>query len=628
MKLRYDLIGILALALSPVSHARPLKDQGKFSAGLLKSVKEKALAGEVIELIADNEDGTTEKFKAIKTAKGTFRVLGNLPEKGSKVSVKRPVYADGVMAIQGYDVLGTPDLDAPLFRAEQDNVLGVRLKFAGGPSTPCSHETVQDLLTGTSGSLTAYFNEMSRGNHAVSGTAYPDVIEVNGSATLCESLSLSNQAEAILASRGVNLDSYSKIMYFIPNNTCFWAGLAEGIPGRRSWLRGQYCGWGGVLAHELGHNIGLPHASSPVHEYGDNSDVMGTYGARVPIAGLNIVNKLRLGYMSADETIRGTADGQPITIGTISPPFKNAGTPKGVLYSDGDSSSTYYLSFRQPGGFDANISDYFYRTLSVHRGQQNYISQSVILATLAPGNSHTEPTGLRFTLDSLTTAEAVVRITKECVRRPPTIWLPHSITMRPGVTKEVVVDVTNNDSPACPGTTFSFQASSPAQELSVSAVPTSFKLSPQAATIVTLSLSTAATIELSYDINLSLLGHPSGTQQKTGSVSVDNTPPEAPSSLTAKVNGKCQSITLDWATIVSLQAAPGDKFHIYRNGAFLVEAFRIGYTDTKLRSGAYTYQVKAIDDAGNESAFSDPATGVIRGGSWQACEPIRMIEKK
>jgi len=65
---------------------------------------------------------------------------------------------------------------------------------------------------------------------------------------------------------------------FVPSISAGWAGLGS-VAGPTVWLNGQASYIGGVLAHEIGHNFGLLHASTwtaagGLDEYGDDQDIM------------------------------------------------------------------------------------------------------------------------------------------------------------------------------------------------------------------------------------------------------------------------------------------------------------------------------------------------------------------
>jgi rhamnogalacturonyl hydrolase YesR len=94
----------------------------------------------------------------------------------------------------------------------------------------------------------------------------------------------------------------------------------------------------------------------------------------------------------------------------------------------------------------------------------------------------------------------------------------------------------------------------------------------------------------------------------------DTTPPTAPTNLTAAVSGS--QINLSWTASTDNVGVTG--YIVQRCAGNGCTTFgQIGtpatttYSDTNLAAGSYSYRVQASDAAGNLSAFSNTATGVI-----------------
>ena len=149
-------------------------------------------------------------------------------------------------------------------------------------------------------------------------------------------------------------------MYAFPSNGCAWWGLGTvgGYPSM-AWINGSL--QNGVVAHEMGHNLGLYHshslecgaatiaASCSSVDYGDILDVM---GSAVPPKHFNAAQKERLGWL-------GYGASPPITtvqssgVYTIDP-YESMGGASKALKVRSAAGDWYYVEYRQPIGFDAS----------------------------------------------------------------------------------------------------------------------------------------------------------------------------------------------------------------------------------------------------------------------------------
>jgi chitodextrinase len=99
----------------------------------------------------------------------------------------------------------------------------------------------------------------------------------------------------------------------------------------------------------------------------------------------------------------------------------------------------------------------------------------------------------------------------------------------------------------------------------------------------------------------------------------DTTPPSVPTGVGATV-ASCSQINIGWQASTDNAGGSGLlKYNIYRTGAsaatFTVNAPTITFNDTSVaQSSSYSYQVTAVDNAGNESAKS-----AVVGGTTPAC---------
>ncbi len=92
----------------------------------------------------------------------------------------------------------------------------------------------------------------------------------------------------------------------------------------------------------------------------------------------------------------------------------------------------------------------------------------------------------------------------------------------------------------------------------------------------------------------------------------DTTAPSAPATVTAKLVSKRQGKRTTTSVSVTWSAASDNvavtEYHVYRNGMKISETISLSFTDTSTVAGtSYSYQVKAVDAAMNQSPLSNMA---------------------
>jgi chitodextrinase len=110
----------------------------------------------------------------------------------------------------------------------------------------------------------------------------------------------------------------------------------------------------------------------------------------------------------------------------------------------------------------------------------------------------------------------------------------------------------------------------------------------------------------SYEVRaIDAAGNRSSASNTATAKPVDTQPPAAPANLAANASTSSQ-VNLSWNSSSDDVGVAG--YEVFRNGAFLASAAGTSYTDTTV-SFAVTnsYQVRALDGAGNRSAFSNTA---------------------
>jgi hypothetical protein len=185
----------------------------------------------------------------------------------SAVEVRQPVKATGVLASRTVTV--------------------IPLQWAGATWKTSDRTTANTIV----GKLTPWWRAMSANQESLTirFTSVLDVSSVNGPGQ-CDFYAMSDLAVAYAKSKGLYDTSNHLMMTFTGENLdCSFGGIGE-VGGKLTWTY-TAAGYEGIWAHELGHNMGFPHAntcnagvtltylkSCEEVEYGDVTGTMGMGG--------------------------------------------------------------------------------------------------------------------------------------------------------------------------------------------------------------------------------------------------------------------------------------------------------------------------------------------------------------
>ena len=192
----------------------------------------------------------------------------------------------------------------------------------------------------------------------------------------------------------INVNKFRHKMFMLPPGVnCAWAGLGSLGCGSScmTWYNGIYGTDLSVIMHELGHNFGLHHSSTPSNEYGDGSCAMGgCCGNRC--------------YSSPQSWILSLT--QPVMV------YNSSSLQKGIWYSNTiaahlrnstnflkidvdwvDTSTSYYISYREPIQFDQYMLSQYKNKVFVHRFLRNRITAvlPVLQGIITQTSSYTIP---------------------------------------------------------------------------------------------------------------------------------------------------------------------------------------------------------------------------------------------
>ena len=575
---------------------------------------------------------------------------------GMRLSVKgttvgRRVYVDslkvesrgaaGVPGAEAGESAPEPDAvtpDAPTLTQRRAVVLMVDLTDAKASTRYTLSQIATSLYTGTK-SMDGLYRDASLGQLGFApdtdGDSRPDVFGPfavpYAAAANCSYYDWAYAAEAAAERAGIDLTRYQHRVFALPHHSlltqCTWAGVANVGCGTfcRAWVAESESPL--VYAHELGHNLNMAHAGTdPENDgrinavYGDQSDPMGSSRAW---RRFNAAHAHQLGWFAAlPGALQAVAASGTYTVAEIGAPGSST-TARALRISKPDSADYYYVSYREPAGYDSGLALTYTQGVSIHRyGGSGYAATSFI-TSLSDGASFIDAVnGIVITqvlhgAGSATVSITVPAASTTCASALPSATLsPGNKYTRPGGSVSLGTSVRNADGTDCPPTTFSLAyGGTPAGTLA----PGTMTLTGGQTGSATLSVS-VPTAEGAYTVQVRATdsdgmspSHVAVTASAT--VVVDGTAPSVPAGLRA-ANGR-RSIDLSWNASTDARSGVAG-YLVLRNGAMLAETAVLAYSDTRVSSGVtYTYSIVAKDKAGNTSAASTPVrvtAGSVKGG--------------
>jgi hypothetical protein len=328
------------------------------------------------------------------------------PPVGAEVRISGQRDPAGAMQVLELDVMRMPSSSEFEVIAQEAiaptprKVAVILAVFSNDTAPPMTPDAVRSLVFTDVKSTNAYFKEVSFGVRSLVGKVRADG-DVFGWYTLaassspCDYQNWGTAARTAAQNAGVDLTGYDHIVHYFKRSTaCGWSGVGQ-VPGKYTWINGSSAS---TVAHELGHNFGLHHASSlacteggmrvsiggscTLSEYGDPFDVMGS-GYRH----FSAYQKGRLGWLEPANMVTATADGNFTVV-----PIEQKSTGIQALRVKIDATKFYYVEFRQPFGFDNfSATSAVVNGVLIHRGTDyNSMSRPELLDMVTSTTTFTD----------------------------------------------------------------------------------------------------------------------------------------------------------------------------------------------------------------------------------------------
>lgn len=380
------------------------------------------------------------------------------------------------LVVDPSDIVIVKDVKAMPYAFGPQKTLVLLLNFKDKPTDqPWTKDQITNLVFTDVNNV--YYEQSFKQTTIVGQTAGYFTINLNSTDT-CSNIQnqvpvLGNQAAT---DAGINLSQFSRRVYIFPGTTsCGWAGLGNvGGQVTSAWINGYATVK--VIAHELGHNVGLYHSraitcpNSPnegtctYSTYGDYTDIMG--GGNT--AHFNALQKDRLGWLNYQTS-------PPITTVTTSGNYfidayethNNKSKALKILKSP-TSTDYYYLEFRQGIGYDKELADCgtncdYTKGIVFHQGSPTAGNSDLLDMTpggspqhvaLLPCKSWTSG-NITFGVSSVSTGGARVNITygpqtHACTHAAPSLTYPIITPFaKEGERVLYTINIKNNDSLYC-----------------------------------------------------------------------------------------------------------------------------------------------------------------------------------
>jgi chitodextrinase len=505
------------------------------------------------------------------------------------------------------------DLTPEANLVEPRKVAVLLIRFPGDAAEPWSLEQAREEVFTDERSAGAFLEEESWGRISLAGKASEgDVFgwfTVN-SPSGCANQTWNAEARAAAESKGISLAGYDHIIYMSTFTlSCTWLGLAS-LGGETVNINGTL-GGSQVIAHELGHNLGMRHAGSwtcskggarvPVStscvtsEYGDPFDVMGNRGMRHSSAwNLRLIGLVGL----ADDSIETVNSDGTYTLQSVLNPSPE---PHVLRIARADSPPGaplwwYYLEIRQQGGLFEDFDDATMTGVSIRVVAQGSETETRLIDN-NPATSSFLDAPLQV---GRTFSDGNVHVT---------------VLAAGGGTASVAVgfDAYDDDEEPSPPTNLSASQVGDDVKLQWNASADNVGLSRYVVFRDGSEIGTSSTTSFTdAGPSVGMHAYTVYAEDEAGNLSGGSTPkvmtvadveaPTAPTGLSASLDAA--SVKLQWDTSIDNVGVSG--YAVFRDGAEIGTSPGTAFTDERAPAGQHAYVIYAEDAAGNRGPGSEP----------------------
>jgi len=589
-------------------------------------------SGRLVVVHADRFDGSSTGRQWM-LVKGALHVPMDAPPEtwiapGTPVRLQG-MMVDGTLQLADSATAVTQTGVAPMLAASTAAAPAVRgvavipVQFTGTTNSLTSSQALATMNNADGSGLNGYYLEQTYGELGFHATVFPTVTIAATAAQGCPSTSQADEAlyswlsEAEMKTPSFNEAAYQDVVLALPSVTACQlggvAGIAE-IGGNHVWINGAFSVQ--VLAHELGHNLGLGHAgglyctnggtvssgsqvtvsgvcgdpSPDQYVYNDPFDPMGRLS---PVRQMSMEHKLALGLLpgSAVKIVGGPGTYRIAPMETLS------GTPE-LLRIPKPGGGNYYVEYRQPiGFFDSQapqMNGVYIRTEATGNLLDGNRADTLLVDMHpgTPGDWSDAAMDINQVFNDPLTGIAIQDVGQDASGATLQINAPHD-----AVAPSVVGGLTATAA----GTGAALQWTAASDNYAVDHYVVA-RNGTQVGTTAGLAFSDTGLVpgsKVAYTVAAVDVGGNVGPAASAAVSVPDATPPSAPGSVTARLT-KDGKVHVAWTAATDNGAVA--SYRVLRGGRLVASGNDFAYVDSSPKPGSgstVTYSVAAVDLAGN-----------------------------